>query len=292
MLSRMKFPAIHSQVHHTAAGTPYLREPGIVLIAQPQVDLSGLRGFLEGFDPELEFPAYLDDPVQLPPAEQLVKVAGQLCYASFGPKRTLNERAQAYLDHIKESGHGSVCEHANFTFLLYGVDRALTHELVRHRAGVAISQLSQRFVDGKVLRFVERPEYQGHPHLHERFELWIDLAAEEYRIRTEILLELQGDGVELLSDEDRTGRRKKVQQASRSCLPNETEAPIIITPNARALRHIIEMRGAGAADIPIRLAAMGMLEVMQQLAPMLFSDYDVVQHTDGTQVASTKWRKV
>ena len=31
------------------------------------------------------------------------------------------------------SGHHSVLEHANFTFSISGVSRALTHQLVRHR---------------------------------------------------------------------------------------------------------------------------------------------------------------
>ena len=61
-------------------------------------------------------------------------------------------------------------EHATFSFLCYGISRSNTHEIVRHRAGTAYSQLSQRFVSGKVLRFVERPEYRNHPSLHKRFE--------------------------------------------------------------------------------------------------------------------------
>jgi thymidylate synthase (FAD) len=40
-----------------------------------------------------------------------------------------------------------VLEHAQFTFFITGVSRGLTHELVRHRVGVAISQRSTRYVD-------------------------------------------------------------------------------------------------------------------------------------------------
>ncbi len=64
------FPAIHSQVHHTEAGTPYLKTPGVVVLAKPQTNVAGLGGFLEGFDPDLRFPEYLDDPdaaARIPP---------------------------------------------------------------------------------------------------------------------------------------------------------------------------------------------------------------------------------
>ena len=131
------FPAIDSPVHHTQAGTPYLKRPGVVLLAKPQTNVAGLAGFLEGFDPDLRFPEYLDDPTVLPDSSQLCKTAGQTCYASFGPRRTKNENATAYIERLTSAGHGSVLEHANFNFLLYGISRSVTHELVRHRAGAA-----------------------------------------------------------------------------------------------------------------------------------------------------------
>jgi thymidylate synthase (FAD) len=138
------FPAIHSPAHRTRAGTPYLREPGVVMISKPQVNIAGLAGFLEGFDPGLRFPEYLDDPTELPDSSQLCKTAGQSCYASFGPRRSKNDIAAAYFERLTSAGHGSVLEHASFSFLLYGISRSVTHELVRHRAGAAFSQISQR----------------------------------------------------------------------------------------------------------------------------------------------------
>jgi thymidylate synthase ThyX/transposase-like protein len=130
------FPAIHSPAFHTGAGTVYLKSPGVVMLARPQTNVAGLAGFLEGFDPQLGFSGYLDDPTRLPDSSQLCKTAGQTCYASFGERRTKNENAAAYFERLTSAGHGSVLEHANFSFLLYGISRSVTHELVRHRAGV------------------------------------------------------------------------------------------------------------------------------------------------------------
>jgi thymidylate synthase (FAD) len=64
------FPTIHSQVHHTEAGTPYLKTPGVVVLARPQTNVAVLGGFLEGFDPELDFAGYVNDPTLLPDSSQ------------------------------------------------------------------------------------------------------------------------------------------------------------------------------------------------------------------------------
>jgi thymidylate synthase (FAD) len=285
------FPAIHSAVYHTDRGTPYLRAPGVVMLARPQTNVAGLAGFLEGFDPELRFPEYLDDPTRLPDSTQLCKTSGQLCYASFGPRRTKNENAAAYIGRLTSAGHGSVLEHASFSFLLYGISRSVTHELVRHRAGVGFSQISQRFVSGAVLRFVERPEYQVDEELHRLFEERADRAAAEYGDMADRLLDRQEGGASMLSADYKTDARKKVQQTARSLLPNETEAPMVFTGNVRALRHIIEMRADAHAESEIRNLALRLFLCAFMADPILFGDYEVGELPDGTFTVTTEHRK-
>jgi flavin-dependent thymidylate synthase len=611
------FPAIHSPVFHTKEGTPYLKAPGVVMLARPRTNVAGLAGFLEGFDPELGFPAYLDDPTRLPDSSQLCKIAGQTCYMSFGIKRTKNENAAAYFERLTSAGHGcyddetevltaagwkrwpevseedefatlgseheieyhrprrliryqhkgrmyrvessgvdllvtpdhkmytcptttkagrkrtdyrhitceelddkshaylktgnwydveggvssrvyallgfavgdghtvegssrlrfrlrrdrkvrwlrrtckglgwdlsengdrftvsvpedwrelfrrmyterkekavpqkllttlpksclrnlfdglmesdgcrmetgdcydttspvlagqvqqiclhlglaanisqagsykerrlslgskpiyrvhvvrrnlkpevnkfvgsagktrwiedwegevfcaevpnntlyvrrngkpvwsgnSVLEHASFSFLLYGMSRSVTHELVRHRAGVGFSQISQRFVAGSVLRFVERPEYQDDEELHGLFEERADRAAAEYGSLADRLLERQEGGDSMLSADYKTDARKKVQQTARSLLPNETEAPMVFTGNVRALRHIVEMRADAHAESEIRNLAVRIFLCLVTADPILFGDYEIGTLPDGTFTVTTEHRK-
>ena len=285
------FPAIHSAVYHTGRGTPYLRSPGVVMLTRPRTNVAGLAGFLEGFDPELRFPEYLDDPTRLPDSTQLCKTAGQLCYASFGPRRTRNENAAAYIGRLTSAGHGSVLEHASFSFLLYGISRSVTHELVRHRAGVGFSQISQRFVSGGVLRFVERPEYQADEELHRLFEERVDRAAAEYGEMADRLLDRQEGGASMLTADYKTDARKKVQQTARSLLPNETEAPMVFTGNVRALRHIIEMRADAHAESEIRNLAVRLFLCVVTADPILFGDYKIGELPDGTYTVTTEHRK-
>ncbi len=285
------FPAIHSPVYHTEAGTPYLKAPGVVMLAKPQTNITGLKDFLDGFDPSLGFPTYLDDSTVLPDSSQLCKTAGQVCYASFGPRRTTNENAAAYFERLTSAGHGSVLEHASFSFLLYGISRSVTHELVRHRAGVGFSQVSQRYVSGAVLRFVERPEYQSDPELHALFEERADRGAAEYEAMADRLLERQERGIALLDAEHKTDARKKVQQTARSLLPNETEAPMVFTGNVRALRHVIEMRADEHAESEIRNLAVRLFLCLVTADPILFGDYRLQSLPDGTHKVTTRYRK-
>ncbi|KKM77595.1 hypothetical protein LCGC14_1368350, partial [marine sediment metagenome] len=101
-------------------------------------------------------------------ADLLAETAGRLCYRSWAPyeegDENLNPNVEKirhgnkkYLANILSSGHGSVLEHINFTFLLRGVSRVLTHELVRHRAGMAYSQESLRYCRLEKLQIVLPP---------------------------------------------------------------------------------------------------------------------------------------
>lgn len=285
------FPAMHAGTLATPKGTPYLKEPGVVLINQPRVHLAGLGGFLAGFDESLDFMQYLDDEEPKERAGHLVKLCGQLCYLSFGPKRSKNVDLLKYLDHIKQSGHGSVLEHPSYTFLIYGIDRSVTHELVRHRVGVAYSQVSQRYVDGKVLRFVKRPEFEGDAELERHFESWIDSSVVEYDARAASLSrKMMSDPA--FADRPKTDQRKAVNQAARSCLPNEAEAPIAVSLNVRALRHLSEMRVSKPADVLIRRAFFKVFLCLTMLEPILFSDYVIEEQKDGTHAVETPYRKV
>ncbi len=286
------FATIHSEVHSSSGGVPYLHKPGIVVLARPSVQTAGLTGFLQGFDPSLNFSEYTDDPTTLPDGAQLCKIAGQVCYMSFGRMRSMNTQAKRYFDNLKSSGHGSVFEHANYSLLFYGISRSVTHELIRHRSGFGYSQLSQRYVGGRTLRFVERPEYQDDDFLHNQFLLRIDRAADEYATLTNRLLEMQKAGTSILSAEAKTDLLKKVRQSARSVLPNETETVIVVTGNARAWRHVIEERASTHAEVEIRELAVRAFLCLYQTDPVLFDDYTIDQLSDGTYIVKTDFVKV
>jgi thymidylate synthase (FAD) len=255
-----------------------LRDPQVYLVGRQMVDDAALSRFLA--DHEVE--RWTTDTEEA--GEKLVEIAGRLCYMSFSKPRPGGN--SAYIGHILEVGHGSVLEHAVFNFIITGVSRSFTHELVRHRAGWAYSQLSQRFVDESECSFVEPDAIAEDPELHRIWLEAIESAQEAYRRLAD------GLAAKFKGIEDRTLRRKKAREAARSVLPNATETRIFVTGNARALRHFIEMRGDQHADVEIRKVALAMLKVLREESPNLFGDYALVDLPEGGQAADTPHRKV
>jgi thymidylate synthase (FAD) len=254
-----------------------MREPSVYLIGRQIVDRAELDRFLADHGVSWQ----TDTEVA---AEHLSEIAGRVCYMSFLRPRPGGNKT--YLGHILEVGHGSVLEHAYWNFIFTGVSRSLTHELVRHRAGWAWSQLSQRYVDESQADFIEPDSIALNDALHQN---WLDSVAssqEAYRKLVERLEETFQDVP------DKTLRRKMARQAARSVLPNATETKIFASANARALRHFIEMRASRHAETEIRKLAVQVLRIMQKEAPNLFSDYQLVPLQDGTFEAVTEHRKV
>ena len=278
------------EVFQTKEGVKYLTEPHVVRLASTQMrngdDWYGWKSevydFLEGITDD--FVDYVKDK-NIDNASQLIKLAGQLCYMSFGEKRTWNKDADKYINHIILSRHGSVLEHYNVTFLFYGISRSLTHELVRHRH-FSFSQVSQRYVGPNILRFVERPEYQKSKILHEAFEHHINDVSKWYQEYIESIEDSYRNDSEY-QNLSLVERRKALQQQARSVLPNDTEAPIIVTGNLRAWRHFIEERGSKYAEPEIHALAVSVLFSLVEVAPLIFADYHYV---DGN--IETEYRKV
>jgi thymidylate synthase (FAD) len=252
-----------------------VREPRVHLVGRQVTADEGVREFLEQHGLVWQTDTEVG-------AEQLAEMAGRVCYMSYGKGRKTNRE---FLGHIVEVGHGSVLEHSVWSFLVTGVSRSLTHELIRHRH-FSYSQLSQRYVNESDSEFVEPDAIAGDPELHAIWSEAVQATREAYDRLVEGLQKRYADIPEA------TQRRKLARQAARSVLPNATETKIFVTGNARALRHFIELRGSEHADVEIRKLAVAVLRLMQVESPSLFGDYTLVPLPDGGFATRTEHPKV
>jgi thymidylate synthase (FAD) len=213
-------------------------------------------------------------------------MAGRTCSMSFGKGRKSN---QEYLENILSSKHGSVLEHAVWNLLITGVSRALTHELVRHRAGFAYSQLSQRYVDETEARYVVPPLYQDNEALRAKWQQTIECVRKAY-------VELASATTDYVQQKHPEmpprDRRKWARQAARSILPNACETKIFVTGNSRAWRHFLEQRGSPHADTEIRLLAVEIYKVLKQESPNIFHDIELAEEPDGLPAVRVVHSKV
>jgi len=251
------------------------RDPKVYVVGRQVVDASQVDRFLA--DEGLTWQT--DTEVG---AEQLAEIAGRVCYMSYGKGRKTNE---AFVGHIIEVGHGSVLEHGVWSFLITGVSRSFTHELIRHRH-FSYSQLSQRYVDESDSDYIEPDVIAEDPAMHAAWTEAVNAARHAYDT---LVAGLEGKFTDV---PEKTLRRKLARQAARSVLPNATETKIFMTGNARALRHFIELRGSEHAEIEIRKVAIAVLRLMQQEAPNVFADYRIERLADGSEVAITEHMKV
>lgn len=251
-------------------------KPTVHLIARPQLDLDGMRAYLRDVGGESWLERRLGEDERATDGEMLVEFGGRACYRSWEPglnpnvTRIRTDRDE-YFANLLRSAHGSVLEHANYSFALRGVSRVFTHELVRHRAGSAFSQESLRYVRLTDIGFRVPPALEP---VRERMlnvveqleELQVDLAKE---------LEIDAEGVPFHV-------KKEVTSALRRLAPIGLSTDIVWTANARTLRHVIEMRTAEGAEEELRLVFDQVARIMLDEAPGLFQDFS--RTDDGSWV--------
>jgi len=190
----------------------------------------------------------------------LIYTACRTCYSEMEPDEIFRrassgqiatEKQQKLIQGVIESGHGSTIEHIVFTFGISGVSRTLSHQLVRHRAGVAFDQQSQRYVKYKgASTMLPTSVVEAGPEVQERYEQQVDGA-----------LGLYGDLVAAgIPGED-----------ARFVFPNATRTNLIMTANLRALIHMSGLRLCTMAQWEIRRLFQLIRHEIFQVSPFLGS---------------------
>jgi thymidylate synthase (FAD) len=256
-------------------------EPVVFLVGETRSVASGLQAYLD----HLGVPGWKTDAPS--DAEALCEVYGRLCYRSFEPGLNPNvtkvrEGNGPYLGNILKSGHGSVLEHATLNFIFADVSRVFTHELVRHRAGTAMSQESLRYVR------LEDLSAWAPTHIRES-----DEAMEVFVKTVEQLDEVQRTlaGLFGIAEEPSFDRKKKLTSAFRRLAPIGLATTIGWSCNFRALRHVLEARTDPHAEEEIRLVFGKVFEIVRERYPHVFGDYEV-ETVDGLPWVRTPQRKV
>lgn len=280
-----------------------ITQPTVHVVAHVGFDNAGLGSWIEfkGLD---QSELYQGSPIQkiqdgsniiagADQAEIVAELAGRACYGSYLKGRSSGE----FIANVVEMEHGSVLEHVNYTFVIEGVSRSLTHELIRHRAGAAVSQESQRYVDAADIRFIVPPllldQCNGDLN-HERIQTFAARCEralgdykEEQAAYVAELEALPADDVK-----SRTVIKKRANEAARSLLPNCAETKLTWTGNLRTLRHVVALRGDEHADLEIRRLATVLAEIMIERAPYAFFDIHTEEGDFGVGVVKSQHPKV
>lgn len=263
--------------------------PQVFRIAATKVDQVQVNAWLDHIGVSDDFA--LPD-VSHPAA--VIALAAKRCYMSFEPGLNPNvtrvrENYVKYFDNILSSGHGSVLEHACFSYAIEGVSRVFTAEMNRHRAGWAISEGSLRFVKfGDCIPYTVPPSLQPDPcdtkANAERKEATLRLFDEAFAHQEAIYRKLDA----LWDASDRPfAYKKKVTSLFRRIVGMGVATGGVWTGNVRALRHVLAMRCHPSAEEEIASVFSTVALDMRDREPLLFGDFE-----DRDGYWQPKYRKV
>jgi thymidylate synthase (FAD) len=278
-------------------------------VAETAVDKEAIRAWLKDNGcSEDTTDEYVDDIINaeyftssglITDSEALVGFAGKRCYKSFevglNPNVTKIRRNWCeYLGNVLSSGHGSVFEHASFTFAIEGCTRVFTAEMNRHRVGTAISEQSLRYV-----RFSEEVpfwmplsikdinNFDGHD--DEGLDEYAKFDPREYKLECKkaktrhlfrtafkqaqaYMVQLESIWANELAPTSAFHAKKQITSMMRRLIPMGVSTGAIYTINARQLRHIFSLRCTPAAEEEICYICGKMAYLMFEAHPLIFQD--------------------
>lgn len=260
-------------------------EPEVYLIAESKLDFHEVGKMLEslgGNTAENWFSKTKD--TSKSEGELLTEVAGRICYKSFGvglnPNVTkIRENSQDYIDNTLSKGDGSIFEHATCTFAFLNVSRIFTHELVRHRVGVAISQESLRYVRPSKMRFWLPPDLKEKK---DDVKAAVEQIEQNYRRLEQ----------SYAWDDMNFDSKKRITSALRRVIPDGIATSIVWSANHRTIRHVITMRTAESAEVEIRFVFDKVAKMMKDRFPLIYRDFESTDLRDGTKSWRPKHNKV
>jgi thymidylate synthase (FAD) len=269
-------------------------QPEIFIVARPVVDWPSLYSFLDSIGGTAWVRRILDmkERGDISDGEALVEFMARSCYKSFDVGLNANVTkvrtdSTSYFRNILSSEHGSVLEHSQYSFMFRNVSRVFTHELVRHRAGVAISQESLRYVRLTDIGFrIPDVLANGPDIVLAGGDGEADTVSMQHAVISivEKLEEFQRAAAEAFGLDDEGvpfHYKKEVTSALRRLAPIGLSTNIGWSANIRTLRFVLMKRTEAGAEEEIRLVFDRVARLMIQEAPYLFSDFHPVEVEDS-----------
>ncbi len=189
-----------------------------------------------------------------PEPERTIAAAAKLSTSHLSAaeikEKLTSEQVDKLLSHLILAGHLSPFEHASFTFVIDGISRACSHQLVRHRLA-SYTQQSQRYVSLKKLEYVTPPIVSAKPVFKAKYHEMVQQAHKLYA-------EMLDAGIPA--------------EDARYVLPSAIETKIVMTMNARELMHACGLRLCLKAQWEIVDLFQRIKEEVQKVAPRLAAE--------------------
>lgn len=186
--------------------------------------------------------------------KQLERIA-RVCYKSEAAMDGA-ESAEKLIRKLIKNGHEAMLEHG-YLSVWFQCDRAVSHELVRHRMA-SFAQESQRYCNYSKDKFggeitVIQPDWMDDED-DLGYSTWVKSCKEDEKAYFKLL----EDGY--------------LPEQARMVLPNCTKTEIVVTANYREWRHILKLRTAKNAHRDMRYLMGQLLKELKEKLPVIFED--------------------
>ena len=247
--------------------------PIVIKIGETRLDRDGIKEMLDALGVSVEGQRRFEEAPDN--GETLIELAGRICYESFevglNPNVTrIRLSPKDYFENLLRKGDGSVSEHGLVNFAILGVSRIFTHELARHRVGIAISQESLRYVRPRDIKF------------------WVpdELSSDQRGIVEDAVRQMEDTYRQLEEsipwDTMNMDQKKRLTSAIRRILPDGIATNVVWSANHRTLRWVIEMRTDVAAEVEMRMVFDQVAQICKRDYPNLYQDFIRKELSDGT----------
>lgn len=178
----------------------------------------------------------------------------------------MNVKLISYTQEPESGGDFKSLEHATFTFLIEGISRAYSYQLVRHSMASSSLQ-SHKYItrdrfDFIIPESIETSDVEIYDNVFPEYDDGDIPLGECYRRLMELIGDFYGRLVEEgISEED-----------ARYVLPNACCTNLVIIMNACELKHFFSLRCCEKAQWEIKQVAEKMLARVKEVAPSLFED--------------------
>lgn len=211
------------------------------------------KDVISDIEPDAEHSEYPDNPAL--PAE--------------GSKNWIESRKRTLIDHLIDHGHWGPFEHPQATIAIEGISRVVSHQIVRHRH-FTYDQQSLRYVDvseGDLRNLFQYPEFRG----------------DDFDVDREGVHEFDTDeahGIYSTAYADAMSSYRRLldlgvpKEQSRKVLPIGIKTNIVMSGNARAWMHILNVRTKSNVQAETRRCAEAIFQELKDWMPYTFEKYD------------------
>jgi thymidylate synthase (FAD) len=194
---------------------------------------------------------------------EVIEMISRTCYKS--EHKIERGSAQKFVAMLKKRGHEAMFEHASFSAKII-CDRALSHQLVRHRL-FSMAQESTIFCNYKnkmtfVIPYfcsIKEGEY------NKSHEEKLNNITKLEKLWLHVMLLTEHNYILMMQENNST-------LSARFILPQSAKTELVLTGNLRQWLNFFRTRCAKEASIPMRAMAYMLLTLIKQHIPIIFDD--------------------